>query len=154
MKDLYILACFGTLWLLTLMLGYHSWSSRAIYCVQGIQAKVTKFKEHLMLGGSTDMFWCPMDFELDTHSYWMNGWDVPRCLACDCNLTVKHILIECGHFAEVGQIYYNAENLQQLFQDFSVTYVFDSLCEIGHFIEYRYCWLIIACEWKYTVECF
>ena len=63
----------------------------------------------------------------------MNGEDVPKCVACGCNLTVKHILIECGDFTEVRQRYYNAESLQQLFQETSVTYVFDFLCEIGLF---------------------
>ena len=41
----------------------------------------------------------------------MTGEDVPRCVACDCDLTVEHILIECGVFAEVRQTYFDAENL-------------------------------------------
>ena len=42
-----------------------------------------------------------------THSYPMNGEDVPKCVACHCDLTVEHILSECGEFAEVRQIYYD-----------------------------------------------
>ena len=64
----------------------------------------------------------------------MNGEDVPvlRCVACDCDLTVNYIiLIECGDFTEVRQRYYDAENLRQLFQESSVTDVFDFLWEIG-----------------------
>ncbi len=38
-----------------------------------------------------------------TYSYRMSGEDIPRCVACDCTLTVEHILIECGDFAEVRQ---------------------------------------------------
>ncbi len=68
-----------------------------------------------------------------THSYRMNNEDVPRCVACDCNLTVEHILVECGDFAEVRQRYYDAESLQQLFHEINVTYVFDFLHEIGLF---------------------
>ena len=45
-----------------------------------------------------------------THSYWMNGEDGPRCVACECDLTVEHILIEYTGFVEVGQRYYDAEN--------------------------------------------
>ena len=60
----------------------------------------------------------------------MNGEDVPTCVACDCTLTAEHILIECGDSAEVRQRYYDAENLQ-LFQEISVTYVFDFLRGIG-----------------------
>ena len=42
----------------------------------------------------------------------MNSEDVPICLACDSNLTVVLILIECEE-CEVRQKYYDAENLQQ-----------------------------------------
>ncbi len=63
----------------------------------------------------------------------MSGEDVPRCVACDCNLTVEHILIECGDFSEVRQRYHDAGSLQQLFQETNVTSVFDYLREIGLF---------------------
>ena len=63
----------------------------------------------------------------------MNSEDIPRCVACDCNLTVEHILIECGDFAEVRQRYYDVESLHQLFQETNVTYVFDFLREIRLF---------------------
>ena len=39
--------------------------------------------------------------------------ETPRCVACDSNLTVQHILIECGDFAEVKQKYHDAQNLQK-----------------------------------------
>ena len=58
---------------------------------------------------------------------------MPRCVTCDCNLTVEHILIEHGDFPEVKQKYYDAESLQKLFQQISVTYVFDFLREVGLF---------------------
>ncbi len=74
-----------------------------------------------------------------THSYGMKCEDAPRCVACDRDLTVEHILIECGDFAEVRQRYFDAESLQQLFQETNVTSVFDFLCEIGLFyIESRF----------------
>ena len=41
--------------------------------------------------------------------------------------------IERGDFAEVRHRYYDAENLQQLVQEISVTYVFDFLYEVGLF---------------------
>ncbi len=63
----------------------------------------------------------------------MSGEDIPRCVACDCNLTVEHVLIECWDYAEVRQQYYEAESLQQLFQETNVTCVFDFLHEIGLF---------------------
>ncbi len=63
----------------------------------------------------------------------MNGEAVPTCVDCDCNLTVEHILLECGDFPEIRQRYYDAEDLQQLFHKISVTYVFDFLYKIGLF---------------------
>ncbi len=63
----------------------------------------------------------------------MSGEDRPRCVACDCNLTVEHVLNECGDFAEVRQQYYDSESLQQLFQETNVAYVFDFLREMGLF---------------------
>ncbi len=58
------------------------------------------------------------------HSHSMYGEDVPRCVACDCDLTVEHIMIECGDFAEVRQRS-DAENSGQLFREISITDVFD-----------------------------
>ena len=45
-------------------------------------------------------------------------------MACDRDLPVEHILIECGDFAEVRQTYYDAESLQELFQEILVTYIY------------------------------
>ena len=58
----------------------------------------------------------------------MNGGDIPRCVACDCDFNVELILIECGGFAQVRQRYHDAENFQQS-EEISVTYIFDFLCE-------------------------
>ncbi len=61
----------------------------------------------------------------------MSHEDVPRCVACGYRLTVEHILIRCGDFVEVRQSHYDANSLQQLFQETRVTYLFDFLHEIG-----------------------
>ncbi len=50
-----------------------------------------------------------------------------------CNLTVRQILIECEDFAEVRPRYNDAENLQQLSQEISATYIFDFKRKIGLF---------------------
>ena len=54
----------------------------------------------------------------------MNGEVVTRCVACDCDLTVEHIPIECEDFVEVRQRCHDAESLKQLCQEISVTYIF------------------------------
>ena len=35
-----------------------------------------------------------------THCFLWKGEDPPKCTACDCQLTVKHILFECVDFIE------------------------------------------------------
>ena len=40
--------------------------------------------------------------------------------ACDYDLTVEHIPIKCGDFAEVKQRHYDAESLRQQFQEISI----------------------------------
>ena len=80
----------------------------------------------------------------------MNGDYVSKQAACDCCLTVGHIMIESGDFMEVRQRY-DAQNMRQLFEGISVIEVFDfSLQE--SFIEYRYCLLMNTCEQKRNVE--
>ena len=71
----------------------------------------------------------------------MNGENAPKCVACACDLTVEHILTECGDLAEVRQRHYDDGNMRQLFQEISVTDEFD-------FLLYRieYCLFIITCE--------
>ena len=68
-----------------------------------------------------------------TQSHLMNDENVHRCVACDCDLTVDNILIECGDVVKVQQRYYDTENSKQLFQEVNTTYVFDFLHEIGLF---------------------
>ena len=35
-------------------------------------------------------------------------------MPCECDVTVEHILIECGGIAEVWQRYYGAENMTNI----------------------------------------
>ena len=35
-----------------------------------------------------------------THCFLLKGEDPPQCTACDCQLTVKHVLFECVDFIE------------------------------------------------------
>ena len=61
----------------------------------------------------------------------MNGEDVPRCVACDRNFTGEHILIECGDFLQKLEKNIMMLRVYKLFQETSVTYVFDFLHEMG-----------------------
>ena len=55
-----------------------------------------------------------------TYCYSMNGEGTPKCVACDCGLTVEIILIEYQDFDEVRQIYYGVEDIKQLIKDNSI----------------------------------
>ncbi|MEE8152293.1 MAG: ribonuclease H family protein, partial [candidate division NC10 bacterium] len=50
-----------------------------------------------------------------THCYLLKGEDAPECISCACQLTVKHILIECAEFDETREQYFNVNCLQDLF---------------------------------------
>ena len=61
-------------------------------------------------------FW----IEYTSYSFLLNDESIPRCVAYDCDLTVEHILIKYGDFAEGRQRYFDVENLR-LSQEISVT---------------------------------
>ena len=42
-----------------------------------------------------------------THSYILKKDPPPQCERCQCILTVRHILLECIHFAEKKERYYS-----------------------------------------------
>ena len=51
-------------------------------------------------------------------------------MACDCDLAVEHILMDCGGFADVTQRHHDAESLR-LLQEISGAEVSDFLWKIG-----------------------
>ena len=50
-----------------------------------------------------------------THSYLLKGEDPPECIACQCPLTIKHILLECGDTRLVRDDFYSSTSMQDLF---------------------------------------
>ena len=51
-----------------------------------------------------------------THAYLLRGEAMPRCVPCDCALTVKYILVDCIDYDHIRQIYYNVPDVKTLFQ--------------------------------------
>ena len=49
-----------------------------------------------------------------SHSYLLNREDQPRCTACDCALTVAHMLLECHHYTVVRQRYFSVTTLKRV----------------------------------------
>ena len=55
-----------------------------------------------------------------THSYLLQGEEQPHCVGCDALFTVRHILLECGDFAQVRNNCFHLLNMKQLFQDIHI----------------------------------
>ena len=68
-----------------------------------------------------------------THSFYLKGEPPPECIACSCDYTVKHILVECDDFSEIRRRYYNVRDMKQLFEDISPTIILNYIREIGLF---------------------
>ena len=61
------------------------------------------------------------------------GEDPPRCTACDCQLTVKHILFECVDFIESRNRHFSVNNFRELFKKVPPDSILSYLHEIGLF---------------------
>lgn len=68
-----------------------------------------------------------------THTHLLKGESTPRCTNCNQFLTVKHILIECKKYKKIRNNYYQAQNLNMLFQKVSTGQIMGYLKEIKYF---------------------
>ena len=69
-----------------------------------------------------------------THEFLLKGEPPPECIPCNCPLTIKHLLIECGDFNDVRQRFYQVPSLQDLFKTGSDFRVFESSCAVQTFM--------------------
>ena len=58
---------------------------------------------------------CRIGHTIYTHSYILKGEDRPRCVGCDEDITVKHILLDCVDFSDQRPRFYSSPNLKHLF---------------------------------------
>jgi ribonuclease HI len=68
-----------------------------------------------------------------THSYLLRDEDQPMCVACQCPLTVEHILVSCIDFSHVRLKYFNASSLCEVFNSVEPKLVLGYIKEIGLF---------------------
>ena len=66
-----------------------------------------------------------------THKHYILNEEQPVCIACDCPLTVKHILIECADTALTRQNYFNCNDLKTLFNSVAGDTILAYLSEIN-----------------------
>ena len=66
-----------------------------------------------------------------SQSYLMEGVPWSECCFCDSgdNLSVKHVLIDCEHFADIRSDYFNASNMKELFDKVKVENIIGFLRE-------------------------
>ena len=66
-----------------------------------------------------------------THKHYILNEEQPVCIACDCPLTVKHILIECADTALTRENYFNCNDLKTLFNSVAGDTILAYLSEIN-----------------------
>ena len=68
-----------------------------------------------------------------THCFLLKGEDPPQCIACDCLLTVKHILLDCVDFIESRNRHFSVNSFRELFEKVPPDSILSYLHEIGLF---------------------
>ena len=68
-----------------------------------------------------------------THCFLLKGEDPPQCIACDCHLTVKHILFDCVDFIESRNRHFNVNSFKELFEKVPPDSILSYLHESGLF---------------------
>ena len=66
-----------------------------------------------------------------THSYLLKGEDPPRCVICNCTITIKHILLDCPDFAQSRSKFYHSQTLKGLFSLDELAPILSFLKDIG-----------------------
>ena len=59
-----------------------------------------------------------------THMYILKGIAPPWCLTCNEQITIRHILLECGDLSTIRRSHYNATTISEVFNDTSKTLSF------------------------------
>ena len=65
-----------------------------------------------------------------THIYLLNNEERPKCIPCNSNYSIKHVLIYCLDVADVRQNFYNVSNLYDLFTNVAGDTILKFLREI------------------------
>ena len=64
----------------------------------------------------------------------MENTPIPNCTFCNHSLiSIKHILLECTNLNNIRSQYYDAEDLEELFDSSSLNSILDFLKEINIF---------------------
>ena len=64
-----------------------------------------------------------------THSYLVLGDDLPECGTCQCQLTMKHILVECVDLKDVRNKHFVASSIKDVFDNVEAHKIIDFIKE-------------------------
>jgi hypothetical protein len=76
---------------------------------------------------------CRIGHSQITHSFLLQREDPPECVFCQCPLTVKHILRECGDTALIRNNYFDTKCMKDLFTNYSLNKSLGFLHETGFY---------------------
>ena len=68
-----------------------------------------------------------------THSSIRQGEHAPQCVSCDCEFTVKHILLECAEYSHFRHDYFIENNMKHLFEKTCPENIINFIKEAGLF---------------------
>ena len=68
-----------------------------------------------------------------THGHILTGDPTPQCNVCNCQLTVKHILLDCISYGDVRCCYFSVTSLKELFESVSVSKILGFVRDINLF---------------------
>ena len=68
-----------------------------------------------------------------THSIIRKGEPPPECVSCDCDFTVKHILLECAEYSHFRPDYFSENNIKDLFEKTCPENIINFIKEAGLF---------------------
>ena len=70
-----------------------------------------------------------------THMYLLRNEPYPECVACQCPMTIKHLLLECVDYAHIRTKYYHNQTIHELFNLVDTNLILQFLREIGLFYQ-------------------
>ena len=68
-----------------------------------------------------------------THFFLLKKEDPPKCIGCDCRLTIEHILFDCAESFEKKNRQFNVNSFKELFEKVPRSSILFYLHEIGLF---------------------
>ena len=66
-----------------------------------------------------------------THAYLLLNEPAPVCMSCLCQLTIKHVLLECTDFSDIRGLYFQASSLRELFTQTNSSHIIEFLRRTG-----------------------